>query len=211
VNTSLDTIVAYLDRVLPTEILIVLLIIGVIIFIWDMMMRQSSAIQTSGGINEKSEVIAVSGSSRLPGRSFSSTKLGLSSQPHSLIKEEGFIIPVDILPSTKKVKDRHVIQTMIHMRLIEENLGKRPPYGILILGKEQRSVRIKNTEEKQHWLDTLLAEMHSAVEGVPVVAKPAYYKCIGCDVRSVCEQTSFKGESSRSQGESDSSDEDAAS
>ncbi len=191
-SSFLDRVSEQLDRVIPIEILFILLILGVIIFIWDMLMRQSTQLKTAGGLGEKSELIAVVGSTRIPGRSYSSSKLGLSSQPHSLVKEEGFLIPVDVIPSSKKVKDRHVVQMLVHMRLVEAIEGKRPPYGILILGKEQRSVRIKNTEEKQSWLDDILAEMRSILEGVPAIAKPTYYKCKGCDVRAFCTQTPFK-------------------
>lgn len=189
---TLDQITNQLDKVIPIEILVILLILGVIILVWDMLMRQSARIKKDGGLGEKSELIAVAGSTRIPGRIYSSTKLGLSSQPHSLIKEEGFLIPVDVVPSSKKVKDRHVVQMLVHMRLVEEIEGKKPPYGILILGKEQRSVRIKNTDEKQNWLEDILDEMRSILDGVPAVAKPTYYKCKGCDVRIFCQQTTFK-------------------
>lgn len=188
----LDRFSDKLDQVIPIEILVILLILGVIIFVWDILMRQSAQIKTDGGLGEKSQLVAVVGSTRIPGRVYSSIKLGLSSQPHSLIKEEGFLIPVDVVPSSKKVKDRHVVQMLVHMKLVEEIEGKKPPYGILILGKDQRSVKIKNTEEKQNWLDDILGEMRSILQGVPAVAKPSYYKCKGCDVRSFCQQTTFK-------------------
>ncbi len=191
-SSFLDRISDQIDRVIPIEILVILLILGVIIFVWDMLMRQSAKLKTAGGLGENSQLIAVVGSTRIPGRIYSSPKLGLSSQPHSLIKEDGFLIPVDVVPSSKKVKDRHVVQMLVHMRLVEEKEGKRPPYGILILGKEQRSVRIKNTDEKQSWLDDILGEMRSILGGVPAVAKPTYYKCKGCDVRAFCQQTPFK-------------------
>jgi len=191
-SNVLDRISDQIDKVIPIEILVILLILGVIIFVWDMLMRQSAQIKTAGGLGEKSELIAVAGSTRIPGRIYSSAKLGLSSQPHSLIKEEGFLIPVDVVPSSKKVKDRHVVQMLVHMRLVESVEGKRPPYGILILGREQRSVRIKNTDEKQSWLDDILGEMRSILGGIPAVAKPSYYKCKGCDVKAFCQQTPFK-------------------
>ena len=200
-SALLDKISDHIDRVIPVEILVILLILGVVIFVWDHLMRQSSRIRTAGGLGEKSQLLAVSGSSKIPGRVYSSAELGLSSQPHSLIKEDGFIIPVDVVPSNKKIKDRHVVQMLSHMRLVELEEGTRPPYGILIMGKEQRSVRIKNTEEKQHWLDTILEEMRSILDGVPAVAKPTYYKCKGCDVRNVCEQTPFKNEPFPAAGE----------
>ena len=190
--TWFDRVAAQLDRVIPMEILVVLIILGVIIFVWDLLMRQSSQLQAAGGLGEKSELIALQGSSVVPAREYRSTKLKLSSQPHGVIKEGGALIPVDVIPSSKKVRDRHVVQTLVHMRLIEELEGKRPPYGVLILGKDQRNVRIKNTDEKQRWLDTLLDEMRSIVDGVPAVPKPTFYKCRGCDVRDVCQFSAFK-------------------
>jgi len=213
VSAFLDRISDQIDRVIPIEILVILIILGVIIFVWDLLMRQSNQLKTSGGLTEKSQLVAVSGSTKIPGRVYSSAELGLSSQPHSLIKEEGFLIPVDVVPSSKKVKDRHVVQMLVHMRLVETIEGKRPPYGILILGKEQRSVRIKNTDEKQSWLDDILGEMRSILGGVPAVAKPSYYKCKGCDVRDYCQQTPFKdfAPNERQKDEKESIDEDGES
>lgn len=190
---NLNRFVFQIDTVVPFEVLFLLLILGAIIVIWDKLMRESSSIRTSGGLGEKSELIALSGSDLVPARSYSSEKLQLSSQPHGIVKEGGFIIPVDVIPSTNKVRDRHVIQLMVHMRLIEEVEGRNPPYGLLIMGKEKRSVRVKNSEEKQRWLDTILDEMRSIVDdGVPVVPSPTFYKCKGCDVRAFCEFSAVK-------------------
>lgn len=191
-NTQLDNLIAELNRVIPVEILILLLIMGVIITVWDMLMRHSSKIQAAGGLGEKSELVALKGSDLVPEKEYRSETLKLISQPHGIIKEGGFLIPIDNVPSSKKVRDRHVVQMLVHLRVIEEQEGKMPPYGILILGKEQRSVRIKNTEEKQRWLDNILAEMRSIMDGVPAVPKPTYYKCRGCDVRPVCAFSAYK-------------------
>jgi len=187
-----EQMIGRFDRIIPLEILVVLLIIGVIIFIWDTLMRQSSQIQAAGGIGEKSELIALAGSTLLPARQYTSKKTKLVSQPHGIVREGHSIIPVDVIPASKKVRDRHVVQMLAHLRLVEEIEGKRPPYGLLIMGAEQRAVRIKNTDEKQRWLDTLLDEMYSIMDGVPAVPKPSYYRCKGCDVRGVCNFSAYR-------------------
>jgi CRISPR/Cas system-associated exonuclease Cas4 (RecB family) len=186
-----------LDKVVPLEILVVLIVIGVIIFIWDLLMRQSVQIQEQGGLGKKAEIVALRGNPLSPVKPLVSQQAGLSSQPHGVIRENGVLIPVDVIPSSKKVRDRHVVQMLVHLRLIEEQERKRPDYGLLILGPEQRAVRIKNSEEKQRWLDTLIDEMRSIIDGVPAVPKPHYFKCRNCDVKDLCQHSLAKTEGSR--------------
>ncbi len=173
-------------RDVPLEILLLLLLLGLIIFMWDFFERRSRSLKKGSGIAEKTVVVSVRGSTDLPQREFYSATLGLSSKPDAIIKEEGFIIPVDIKPMAKKVRDRHVVAMLVHLKLIEEIEGIRPPYGVIIMGKEKRSVRIKNTEDKQRWVDSLLDEMRSIMDGVPAVPAPAPFKCKNCDVREIC-------------------------
>lgn len=53
-------------------------------------------------------------------------------------------------PLGKRVQDWHVAQLHLDMALIEATEGKRPPYGILVLGSEIHSEtkRIRNSPEK---------------------------------------------------------------
>jgi CRISPR/Cas system-associated exonuclease Cas4 (RecB family) len=170
----------------PTEIVLLLLILGLIIFMWDLFERRSSSIRKEAGLEEKTELISLRGGTCLPSKECFSPSLGLTSKPDALIKEEGYVIPVDVKPMTNKVRDRHVIALFAHMRLIEETEGKRPPYGILLMGEKRRRVKIKNSEEKQRWLDALLEEMRSICDGVPAVPAPSTYKCRSCDVHGIC-------------------------
>lgn len=176
---------------IPAEILLLILVLGVLIFIWDLFDRRSKGIQEDAGLSTSSEVLAVAGSSYLPGKEYSSKELGLSGKPDALVREDGFIIPVDIKPMTQKVRDRHIVQLLAHLRLIEETEGVRPPYGILIMGKKGRVIHVKNTDDKQRWLQTLIDEMHSIMDGVPAVPAPAPLKCKSCDVRELCKHSAY--------------------
>ncbi|MFN8388682.1 MAG: Dna2/Cas4 domain-containing protein [Bdellovibrionota bacterium] len=171
----------------PAEILSLLLVLGLIIFMWDFFERRSRTVRKSSGLGETAQAIAVKGSAELPPKQFISKELGLKSKPDALAKEGQMLIPIDIHPLTNKIRDRHIVQLLVHLRLIEEAEGRRPEHGILLMGKEQRKVHIKNTYEKQRWLDTLIDEMRSIMDGIPAVPSPAPYKCRTCDVRSVCE------------------------
>ena len=184
-------------REIPSEILYLLLVLGLIIFMWDLFDRRSKSIQKDSGLGEKAEAISVRGSSQLPAKEYQSATLGLASKPQAVIRDEGSVVPVDIYPLAKKVHDRHVVPLFIHMRLMEEIDGVRPPYGLLLMGAEQRRVKIQNSEDKQRWVETLVDEMHSILEGVPAVPSPSKYKCMRCDVRGICKFSLARNESNK--------------
>ncbi len=111
----------------------------------------------------------------------------LRARPDALLREGGFLIPIERKPLANKIRDRFVVELLVSMRLIEEFEGKRPPYGYLILGKKARSVKILNTQKKQAWLDVFLAEMRAVLEDdLPVKATPDLRKCSKCLVRDDC-------------------------
>ncbi len=179
------------SRELPLEVVLPLLILGALIFVWDLFDRRSKTIEQRSGFTEKTEVIALKGSEYLPSKRYFSPQLGLSSKPDALMRDGNFIIPVDRKPLSKQVRDRHVVQLLMHLRLVENIEGRRPPYGVLLLGENVRSVKIKNTEAKQRWLDSLLEEMWSIMDGLPAAPAPDYYKCKNCDVRAYCNYSAF--------------------
>ncbi len=177
---------------IPFEIFLLIGVVGIVIVLWDLFDRHSVRLREKTGLEQSTEVIAVKGSSYRPGKEYLSTSSQLTGKPYALIKEDDFVIPVEINPMSKKVKDRHVLPLVAHMRLIEEVEGKRPPYGVLLMGPEGRTVKIKNTEEKQRWLQTQIDEMRSIIDGVPAVPAPGYYKCKSCDVREFCPVSAYR-------------------
>ena len=179
-------IIKLVDGSVPTEIIALLLILGLLIFMWDLFDRHSKKINLAQGLSEKSEILSVKGSEYLESREFYSEKLGLISKPDALIKEKKILIPVDINTLTNNLRDRHIIRMIAHLRLIEEVEGVRPSYGLIILGKDKVQHRIENVDDKQVWLESILGEMNSIKDGIPAMASPARAKCGNCDVRDFC-------------------------
>jgi len=177
---------------IPLEIFLLLIVLGFIIFLWDFFDRHSRKLQSLSGFSKKSELLALTGSNLLPGMQYQSPSKGLASRPDALMKEGGKIIPVNIHPLGNKIKDRHVVPLLLHMKLIAEHEGIAPDYGILLMGADKRQVKVKNTEDKQRWLQTLIDEMRSIENGVPAVPAPSFYKCKNCDVRKLCSSSAFK-------------------
>ena len=170
----------------PTEIAMLMLLLGVVIFLWDLFERRRRKISTETGTKEASEAIAVKGSSTLPAKLYSAESIGLRGKPDAVFRENGQIIPMSIHPLTSKIRDRHVVQMLAYLRLVEEAENIRPDYGVLLMGKGQRRVQLKNAPEKQVWLDTLIDEMRSIMDGVPAIPAPSPPKCRTCDVRDIC-------------------------
>ncbi|MCB0323713.1 MAG: Dna2/Cas4 domain-containing protein [Bdellovibrionales bacterium] len=193
-NERLLGVVEASEKSVPLEITLLLLTIGLLILIWDIFERRSRRLQHGSGLSSEAELLSAKGSSRATTHELYAPELGLRSRPDALIREGEHIIPVDIKPMSSKIRDRHVVGLLMHMRLIEALEGVRPPYGILLMGSSKRQVRIKNTPEKQRWLDSLLDEMRSIRDqGIPAVPSPAPFKCRNCDVREVCAHSLANG------------------
>lgn len=198
---KIKRILVQTQKAIPIEIIILFILLGMIIFIWDLFDRRMRTMRKKSGLTEETETVSMRGSSHLPSSTYRSSALGLTSKPDALVKEDGFLIPVDRKPMTSRVRDRHVVQMLVHLRLIEEAEKQRPPYGILLMGKKVRNVRIKNSDEKQRWLDTIIDEMRSIMDGVPAQPSPSPMKCKRCDVREVCEFSAHVGESTDDQSD----------
>lgn len=177
---------------IPEEIIAFILILGLIIFMWDLFDRRKNKLAKEVGLKKTHNTISVKGSESSPTQELLSEKLKLSSKPDAVIKERNMMIPVDYHPFAKKVKDRHVAQLLVHLFLIKENTNISPEYGIIILGKERREVKLKNTEEKQKWLLSIIDEMRSIESGIPAIPLPSFYKCKSCDVQNICTHSVYR-------------------
>ncbi len=171
---------------IPLEIILLLLILGLLIFFWDFFERKYSQLSENSELESHTTIVALKNDATFPSQTFSSSKLGLRGRPDAIVKEKSFLIPVDLVPLSSKIQDRHVIKIIAYLRLIEEKTGKSSPYGILLMGKKRRMVRVKNSDEKQRWLETLVDEMNAVADGVPALASPHPAKCKNCDVRDLC-------------------------
>jgi CRISPR/Cas system-associated exonuclease Cas4 (RecB family) len=165
-----------------------MLVISTFIVVNDVL-RAIKKRETRTGLNtSKSFELTIDGSKRHQVKTYISEIQGISGRPDAVILENGFFIPVERKPIGNKVRDRHIAQLLVYMRLIEEFEGKKPPYGYLIIGKSARKVKIYNTPERQNWLSIQLDEMKQIVaDKTKAVAQPQKNKCAHCKVQDHCE------------------------
>ncbi len=168
-------------------LLAVLLVVSVIVI--DSISSFAKKRSQEAGVSANTETVSVDGSDTMPIKEYISDMQGLAGKPDALIVENGFIIPVERKPLSKKLRDRHIAQLLVYMRLIEEFEGKRPPYGYLLLGPNCRRIKISNTEARQEWLQKMIDQMRACLEEhKPVPAAPHARKCARCNVRKSCGQ-----------------------
>ncbi len=166
-------------------IFVILLVITVIVV--DGVALSIARLRTDAGFTKKLKTVGVDGSKT--NKEYISEKLGLAGRPDAVIEENGFLIPVERKPLQKKIHERQIAQLLVYMRLIEECEGKRPPYGILVLGKNCKNIKIENSPQKQQWLDELLSQMNLFLtSGQDVVATPHPIKCRKCPVNQRCQK-----------------------
>lgn len=183
---TLSKALADIAEIEGTIILLVLLICTSLLlgFTYSRLYRKT---RETAGFSKESRTFKIEGSKTIPVRPYLSDAQGLAGTPDALIIENGFVIPVERKPFAKKFRDRHIVQLLVYMRLVEEFEGKKPPYGYLILGPSCRRVKIENTPERQAWLTGLLGEMQEIVGGNSTAKPgPEPKKCARCAVRNQC-------------------------
>ena len=113
----------------------------------------------------------------------------ISGRPDFVVESDGTIMPVEFksgrVPSGPLFS--HVIQVSAYCRLVEDNYGKRPDYGLIYYGTKRFAVDYDDEMEKL--LMRKVAEMRKAARAGEAHRnhnRPG--KCVSCSRRSVCDE-----------------------
>ena len=172
---------------LNNEVILLFVLIVIAIILLDSFTLAARRKRIRAGIKKSQQKLSFEGSEQEPVKEYVSPELGLAGRPDAILSENTFLIPVEVKPLARRVRDRYVAQLLVFVRLIEFNEGVRPPYGYLILGPESRRIKIENTEARQKWLSSIIAEMREIAAGGPALPAPHFIKCGKCDVAGVCQ------------------------
>lgn len=170
----------------PTDLVLLVMLILVSVMVFDAVSMSIRQARKKSGLTQKHSPVSIDGSKEVDSRVYVSESQGLSGRPDLIIEEHGFLIPVEHKPLAKKIRDRYVAQLLVYMRLIEEFEGRKPPYGYLILGRNNRRVKIENSPKRQEWLQIILDQMNQSILTGRCTPKPEANKCSKCDVRKHC-------------------------
>jgi CRISPR-associated exonuclease Cas4 len=126
-------------------------------------------------------------------RDLRSQKLGISGKPDCLIRTADGIVPVELKksnrpPSRGEVYPNHMIQNLAYCALVEEQLGERVPYGLVIYAGQQVR-RVAFTDSSRKWLmETIAAVQAARLQKEAQRNHNQRGRCTGCGVRDKCDQ-----------------------
>lgn len=117
-----------------------------------------------------------------------SIRYGLTGKPDRIVKRWGIYIPEEKKPG-RILHENYRAQLGVYLILVEEHYGKRPPYGVVILGNGKR-VKVRNTRRLRKWVfdmaSSIRAHRQQTMIQIKVRATPT--QCRGCGQRGNCEQ-----------------------
>lgn len=126
-------------------------------------------------------------------RDLRSPKLGISGKPDCLIRTAEGIVPVELKkskrpPARGEVYPNHMIQNLAYCALVEEQLGERVPYGLVIY-EGQQVRRVEFTDCNRKWLMHTIAAVQAArLQKQANRNHNQRGRCFGCGVRDKCDQ-----------------------
>jgi len=114
----------------------------------------------------------------------------LVGKPDYLLRiDQGVVVPVE-LKSGRAPNfpwDSHVMQLAAYCRLVEQNFGNRPPYGLIQY--QDKSFRLPYSEEQERRLRALVNEMRQAERRMTTNrSHQSAARCRGCGFASLCDQ-----------------------
>ena len=115
--------------------------------------------------------------------------LNLTGKPDYLVEQGEFIIPVEVKSGRAPAEpyDTHIFQLAAYCRLVEQSMGKRPPYGILHYSNQ--TFAIDYTPELESALLDILAQMRiQERRGEADRSHDQPGRCAHCGYRQHCDQ-----------------------
>lgn len=168
-----------------TLILAVLLIITALaLYIFARRLRRRS------GLPEGEVIYSDTGAWQRNERSFFSDIYGVTGKPDYLVRHQKTIVPVEVKssPAPASPREGHVLQLAVYCLLVEENLGQRPPYGVIQYA--DCNFRVDYTDELRARLLQTLDAMRRSSEfpSGPHRSHHSPRRCASCGVRETCEE-----------------------
>jgi CRISPR-associated exonuclease Cas4 len=128
------------------------------------------------------------------GDTLRSPRLGISGKPDCLIQIAGGVVPVEFKnssrpPANGEVYANHMIQNLAYCALVEDQLGAKVPYGLVIYADEKVR-KVEFTPARRQWLLDTIAEVEQARVRKKADRNHNHRgRCTGCGVRSQCDQS----------------------
>ncbi len=168
---------------IPLLITSIILILAGILFGWSTLLRRQT------GMPIGRVVYSDTGQRRELVEPLYSRDLRLAGKPDYLVElPEGDLVPMEVKSgrAPERPHEGHVMQLIAYCALVEDDLGERPPYGLLRYA--DRTFAVDYTADLEEKLVDLLADMrHDLGEGNVGRSHELPAKCTACGVRHACQ------------------------
>lgn len=165
-------------------------LMGFMLLLAAMLWFRSRDWRRESGLPQGAIIYTDTGTWRANARVLHSAELHLVGKPDYLVEQrDGTIIPVEIKsgPAPDTPWEGQVLQLAAYCRLVEENYGVRPPYGILQY--KDQAFAIDYTGDLEADLLGLLDEMRTSAEDEDLAPDHTERRrCVSCGVRHACDQ-----------------------
>lgn len=175
---------------LPLLVSAILLISGGLFFGWATLLRRKT------GLPLGRVVYSDTGTRRELTDPLYSSDLRLAGKPDYLVEmPDGTIVPMEVKSGRppEQPHEGHLMQLIAYCALVEDDLGERPPYGLLRYS--DRTFAIDYSVELENQLIELLALMrHDLGEGNVGRSHDVPAKCRSCGVGHACIENLIPGD-----------------
>lgn len=179
----MDRIVSFLATFEPD--LTHLAAIAVVVLAVALLLHALARVRRTG-LPLLSRIVASDDSSRAPAKTYRSTRYGLSGRPDFVLKQRGRPIPVEVKALRRggpRPWDR--LQLGVYLLLLEEETGRRPPYGVLDYADGAHRIRYTH-RLRQEVLETLAQLRAARARGAGERQHGERGRCRTCGYRSEC-------------------------
>jgi CRISPR-associated exonuclease Cas4 len=118
-----------------------------------------------------------------------SSSLNLSGKPDYLVQRMRYILPIEVKSGAAPDEPyrSHVLQLAAYCLLVEQEYGRRPPYGLIHY--DDRTFAINYTRELENELLTTIEWMRQDLgDGQADRSHNDRYRCLACSYASYCDQ-----------------------
>ncbi len=142
------------------------------------------------GLPRGQVVYSDTGAWRRNERSLFSAAHQVTGKPDYLVRDGGAVVPVEVKsgPAPSAPREGHVMQLAVYCLLVEESLGRRPPYGLIRY--DDRTFKVGYTDDLRQGLLSELDRMRNdaSLPGGPHRDHHSPRRCAGCGLRESCDE-----------------------
>lgn len=161
----------------------VLLLLAFLLLTWSARLRRSSGLPSGRLLLSDTDATE-------RGKPLYSEQYGLAGTPDYIVVTTRGPVPVEVKPSRTDAEphESHLLQVLAYCLLVEENLGKRPPYGLLRYSNNTFKVDY-NKQTRAHIIHVVEEMRLSAAQREVPRSHDVPGRCRACAYHSTCDQS----------------------